>query len=116
MDQTERPREQQAAEVLNDYVEQLLSGGAPELPAGLDRAELRAYLLAVQIARTRAAAERPPLEVLARLEGRLRRALAEGGSGQQDRPRQGRLNRRQGLAAVAGMAAGVLVGVAVDRV
>jgi len=99
--------EQQAAEALNAYVERLLSDRAAELPAGVDRAELAAYLLATKLAGERPNADRPPAAVLARLEERLRRSLADHEQGERRaRARQALLSRRHGLAAAASLAAG----------
>lgn len=116
MNGDEQPDERQAAEALEAYVARLLADRAPAIPQDLDREELRAYLLAGELAGLRLGAADPPEEVQARLTARLDDLLAHpAGTHRAGRPGQRRLNRRQGLSAVAGMAAGVLIGVAVDR-
>ncbi len=116
MEASETADELQAAEALNTYVESLLADRAGELPDGLTREELQAYLLATRLAGGCPEAETPPAEVLVRLEARLRQSLAQQRRDERGaRARQVLLSRRQGLAAAASLAAGVLVGVAVDR-
>jgi len=110
MDEDRARAEQQAAEDLEAYVDALLADRAPDLPPGLGRAEIMARVLAGELAGERPGADRLPADVRARLEARLDEA----------RPRPDvreplRLTRRGGLTALAGVAAGMLVGVGLDR-
>ena len=106
------PESHKAAEALEAYVDRLLADRAADLPPGLDPDELRAYVLAGVLAGARSGGDRLSPEARARLEGRLERALATPELARGAGPR---LTRRQGLTAAAGLAAGVLVGVGVDR-
>ena len=115
MNGDERADERQA-DALETYVARLLSDRAAEIPAGVDREELRAYMLAGELAGLRPGASDPPADVQARLTAHLDAVLAQrAGAHRAVRSGRARLNRRQGLAAVASIAAGALVGVAVDR-
>jgi nitrite reductase/ring-hydroxylating ferredoxin subunit len=112
MDEDRARAEQQAAEDLEAYVAALLADRAPDLPPGLGRAEIMARVLAGELAGERPGADRLPADVRARLEARLDEA---GVSPLPDVREPLHLTRRRGLTALAGMAAGVLVGVALDR-
>ncbi len=112
MDEDRARAEQQAAEDLEAYVGALLADRAPDLPPGLGRAEILARVLAGELAGERLGADRLPADVRARLEARLDEARARPFP---DVREPLRLTRRRGLTALAGVAAGVLVGVALDR-
>lgn len=106
------PESSEAAEALEAYVDRLLADRAADLPPGLDPEELRAYVLAGVLAGQRSGGDRLSPESRARLDARLARALA---TPRVARGARLRLTRRQGFTAAAGLAAGVLVGVGVDR-
>ncbi len=110
MDEDRARAEQQAAEDLEAYVAILLADQAPVLPPGLGRAEIMARVLAGELAGERPGADRLPADVRARLEARLNEAHARP-----DAREPLRLTRRGGLTALASVAAGVLVGVGLDR-
>ena len=113
MNESSTPEELLAAEALEAYVARLLTDRTGSIPPGLDRHEVLAYVAASGLAGRRIDPQ-PPAEVLARLEERLDQAIAL----HHLKPRQAtaprRVSRRQGLLAAAS-AAGVLVGVALDR-
>ena len=106
------PERLEAAEALEAYVDRLLADRAADLPPGLDPEEVRAYVLAGVLAGQRSGGDRLSPEARARLDARLDRAIAAPRLARGARPR---LTRRQGFTAAAGLAAGVLVGVSVDR-
>ncbi len=110
MDEDRARAEQQAAEDLEAYVDALLADRAPDLPPGLGRAEIMARVLAGELAGERPGADRLPADVRARLEARLDEARLFP-----DAREPLRLTRRGGLTALASVAAGVLVGVGLDR-
>lgn len=106
--------EQQAAEELEAYVAALLADRSPALPPGLERAEIMARVLAGELAGGRPAADRLSADVRARLEARLDEEYLRVRP-LPDAREPLRLTRRGGLTALAGVAAGVLVGVGLDR-
>ncbi len=110
MDEDRARAEQRAAEELEAYVAFLLADQAPALPPGLERAEIMACVLAGALAGERPGADRLPADVRARLEARLNEARPLP-----DAREPLRLTRRGGLTALASVAAGVLVGVGLDR-
>ena len=105
--------ERQAAETLEVHVARLLANRATPLPPGLDHDEVLAYLAAGELAGHRPGTQ-PPAEVLARLEARLDQAIARHQERAVEARTPLRVSRRRSLLAAAG-AAGVLVGVALDR-
>lgn len=105
-----------ATELLERYVTQLLENRAPEIPPELDRNELMAYMMAAELSGTRSFTRELSADTVARIEGRLRQAIADPKRVQRKAEVIGRrFSRRQALTAAAGMGAGVLVGVALDR-
>jgi len=114
MDEDRARAEQQAAEDLEAYVDALLADRAPDLPPGLGRAEIMARVLAGELAGERLGADRLPAGVRARLEARLDEGYLQARPFPDVREPL-RLTRRRGLTALAGVAAGVLVGVALER-
>lgn len=111
----ERAAEQRKAEALDAYVERLLADSAAEVPAGVDREELRAYLLAAALAGRRAGSTEMPRDARARLLARIDQAMAPAPPQPAAPAPRRRVSRREGLVAAAGLAAATLVGVAVDR-
>jgi cytochrome b6-f complex iron-sulfur subunit len=108
-------RQSEADEALNNYIERLLAEQKAAPPAGLAAHELAPYILAAEMKSLRPGADEPDEAFLRR----LKTAVDQARSGQQPRTQpvsRRRMSRSGFLRAVGTLAAGVLVGVAVDYV
>ncbi len=110
------PDEILAAEQVHAYVESVLSGEPPALPAALEADHIATYILAMDLATSRPGADAPPHDLLARVNARIaQRTAAPTAPRPMPRSRPAPTVSRRGLTTAAGVAASVLVGVALDR-
>jgi len=121
------PEELRLYALLNDYIEQLLSNQAAPLPPDLGRDELIAYVLAAELAGTRSGEMAPREEFVEQLQDRLHAELLQRGLVGSPLPFNELpapspaptsllvTNRASFLKAAGGLAAGVLIGVALDH-
>jgi hypothetical protein len=90
-----QPDDVLAAEQLHAYIESVLSGERPVLPAALEPDALATYLLATDLAASRPGADVPPYDLLARVNARIAQRTAPPPA-TPARPRRGRRQRSAG--------------------
>ena len=112
----EHPAWAEQEEKLNRYVDHLLNERHCELPEGLSHSELVLYVLAAEMKGMQSGADEPREEFLNELKAAVERESQRKSNRMtaSDRPQSG-LRRRSLLRAAGALAAGVIVGVAIDH-